>query len=519
MAPGCLKALQQRIEPRLPRRLRAVPLPALALISLLILINLVVWAVVGVVLRFYPGLTGTAVLAYTLGLRHALDADHISAIDLMTRRLIASGQRPVAVGTFFSLGHSTIVVITCVVVAATSGALRDRFNGFERVGNIIGTSVSAAVLLILCAGNAWVLWRLVRGLRAELQKDARWRKPREHREGRDRQLGGEDDEEAATPGGSPSPLAPYRDNVEVGADADADVDAEADADAVAEADMHERDRVRSLAGEDRPAGPHAVAAATAPDAMAHSGAHLKLEGGGFLVRVFRRLFVLIDRPWKMYPLGVLFGLGFDTSSEVALIGIASIQGAKGTSLWLILIFPALFTAGMCMLDTTDGALMMALYTSKTFSRDTVAILYYSIVLTGITIVVAAFIGFVQLFTLIGNVADPPPSGPFWDGVGAIGDHFDIVGGSICGLFVLAGVGSVLVYKPWRRRMDRRLAARAVRPSRPSQDERQAATVVTASDPVSVEAAPDLAAESPKKPDSKAPQLVAAVEVTGESSHQ
>lgn len=108
---------------------------------------------------------------------------------------------------------------------------------------------------------------------------------------------------------------------------------------------------------------------------------------------------------------------------------------------------------MCLLDTIDGALMMALYTSKAFARDHIAILYYSIVLTGITIVVSAFIGIVQLLTLVLNVAEP--EGSFWDGVEAIGDNFEIIGGSICGLFLVAGVGSVLIYKPWRRRMDRR----------------------------------------------------------------
>ncbi|CAK7241662.1 MAG: hypothetical protein STHCBS139747_003129 [Sporothrix thermara] len=511
MAPARLEALMQRIAPRLPRRLRAIPLPALALISLLVLINLVVWAVVGVVLRFYPGLTGTAVLAYTLGLRHALDADHISAIDLMTRRLIASGQRPVAVGTFFSLGHSTIVIITCIVVAATSGALRDRFNGFERVGNIIGTSVSAAVLLILCAGNAWVLWRLVRGLRAELRK--------EHE-------GGLDEEQAGMAGAAarsrPVP-EPYRDEV---TEEGRDLYDEVDADAVAEADIVQADADARHSGssssnsgsDDRTrAGPNAVAAATAPEnAMTDSAAHLRIEGGGFLVRIFRKLFVLIDRPWKMYPLGVLFGLGFDTSSEVALIGIASIQGAKGTSLWLILIFPALFTAGMCMLDTTDGALMMALYTSKTFSRDTVAILYYSVVLTGITIVVAAFIGVIQVLTLVSKVASP--TGRFWDGVGAIGDNFDIVGGSICGLFVLAGVGSVLVYKPWRRRMDRELAAR----EETRRLQREAAASVGT--PIVVDGSeldagiPNVISAQPQvKPSGKAQPRVTAVEVTASSS--
>ncbi|KAK7740462.1 hypothetical protein SLS53_005304 [Cytospora paraplurivora] len=344
----------------LPKPLRSLP-PAVAWqILLLIAVNAVVWAAVGVVLHFFPLLISAAVLSYTLGLRHALDADHISAIDLMTRRLIAAGQRPVSVGTWFSLGHSTIVIITCIVVAATSGALRERFDGFQRVGNIIGTSISAAFLLILCAGNAWVLYRLVKRLRVLL-----WEKQQQIR------------------------------------------------------NNHDEGTEEDTAGE-----------------------QLTLEGAGFLANVFRKLFRIVDRPWKMYPLGVMFGLGFDTSSEIAILGIASLQGAAGTSLWLILIFPVLFT---------DGALMMTLYTSKAFARDHIAILYYSIVLTGITIVVSAFIGIVQLLTLILNVAEP--EGTFWDGVSAIGDNFEIIGGSICGLFLVVGAGSVLVYGPWRRRMD------------------------------------------------------------------
>lgn len=117
---------------------------------------------------------------------------------------------------------------------------------------------------------------------------------------------------------------------------------------------------------------------------------------------------------------------------------------------------------MCMLDTTDGALMMALYTSHAFSRDVVAILYYSIVLTGITVVVSAFIGIVQLLSLVQNVADP--QGSFWDGVSAIGDHFDIVGGSICGVFVVVGLGSILLYSPWRRRVEKKPATVAATPT-------------------------------------------------------
>ncbi|KAI8951658.1 high-affinity nickel-transport protein-domain-containing protein [Xylaria longipes] len=364
--------------PSLPQRLKGLPAPVLYIILLLLIVNAAVWAAVAVVLHFHPTLVGSAVLSYTLGLRHALDADHIAAIDLMTRRLIASGQRPVTVGTFFSLGHSTIVIITCIVVAATAGALRDRFGSFQYIGGIIGTSVSAAVLLILCVGNGWVLYRLVSKLRGLL------REPDPHGSG----------------------------------DVDSEVEARDDDQAV-------RD--------------------------------LQLDGPGFMANVLRKFFRVIDRPWKMYPLGVLFGLGFDTSSEIAVLGIASVQGAQGTSLWIILIFPLLFTAGMCLVDTTDGALMMTLYTSKAFARDRVAILYYSIVLTGITVIVSAFIGVIQILSLVQHVAEP--EGSFWDGLTAIGDHYEIVGASIVGIFVLAGIGSVVIYQPWRRRMERRRAER------------------------------------------------------------
>ncbi|TVY71361.1 High-affinity nickel transport protein nic1 [Lachnellula suecica] len=176
-----------------------------------------------------------------------------------------------------------------------------------------------------------------------------------------------------------------------------------------------------------------------------------------MVRLFKRVFKFIDRPWKMYPLGVLFGLGFDTSSEIAVLGIASLQGAQGTSIWLILIFPLLFTAGMCLLDTTDGALMMTLYTSTSLARDTIAILYYSIVLSAITVLFAMTIGIIQLLSVVANYA----TGSFWDGVNAVGDHFDIIGGGICGAFVVFGGLSVVCYKPWRRSMDRRYGVRSV----------------------------------------------------------
>lgn len=338
--------------------IRRLPAPALAIIVLLILVNALVWIGCGVVLSFNPTLASTAVLAYTLGLRHALDADHISAIDLMTRRLIASGQRPVTVGTFFSLGHSTIVIITSIVVAASSAAISDRFDSFSNVGSIIGSSISASFLIVLGFMNAYIFYKLYRALQAA---------------------------------------------------------------------------IRSPTG--------------------HEVTELNLSGGGCMFAILRKLFKLIDRPWKMYPLGVLFGLGFDTSSEIALLGISSIQAARGTSIWLILIYPILFTAGMCLLDTFDGAAMMSLYTSTRLARDNIAILYYQCVLTAITVVVAVIIGALQLLIMILNI-DPDLDGAFWDGVETVGDHYDIVGGAICGSFLVFGGLAVSCYKPWRRRVDK-----------------------------------------------------------------
>src|ERR1700722_13049668 len=107
---------------------------------------------------------------------------------------------------------------------------------------------------------------------------------------------------------------------------------------------------------------------------------------------------------------------------------------------------------MCLIDTTDGALMMTLYTSSSLARDTIAILYYSIVLTAITVLVAICIGTIQLLSLVAGIANP--TGKFWDGVNEAGDHFDIIGGATCGSFVVFGITSVLVYRPWRRRIDR-----------------------------------------------------------------
>nr|KMM65715.1 high-affinity nickel transport protein nic1 [Coccidioides posadasii RMSCC 3488] len=293
--------------------LRRIPLPAIGIILLIAIANILVWIAAGVVLHFNPSLVSTAVLSYTLGLRHALDADHISAIDLMTRRLLATGQRAVTVGTFFSLGHSTIVIITSIVVAATAAAVSSKFDAYGKVGGIIGSSVSSAFLILLGIMNAYILYKLIQQIKKALKT----------------KQGAEE--------------------------------------------------------------------------------IWKIEGGGVLFRVLKAMFKLINRPWKMYPLGVLFGLGFDTSSEIALLGISSVQAAKGTSIWVILIFPILFTV----------------------------------------------IGVLQLLTLILNAAEP--EGRFWDGVETAGEYYDVIGGAICGCFIIIGGISVLVYPNWRQWAARKYA--------------------------------------------------------------
>jgi high-affinity nickel-transport protein len=347
--------------------LRKLPGSALAIVLFLVLVNLLIWTACAIVLHFHTSLVSTAVLAYTLGLRHALDADHIAAIDLCTRRLVASGQRPVTVGTFFSLGHSTIVVVTSIVVAASSAAISSRFDAFGNVGGIIGSSVSSAFLIILGSMNAYILYKLTRTLRATIR----------------------------------SPIG------------------------------------------------HETANTT----------NLFPANGGCLTSLLQKFFYLIDAPWKMYPLGVLFGLGFDTSSEVALLGISAIQASHGTSIWLILIFPVLFTAGMCLLDTIDGAAMMSLYSSARLASDSIAVLYYQCVLTALTVAVALVIGTLQLLTMVLAIK-PGLGGPFWKGVEVAGEEYDVIGGCVCGAFVVFGGLAVVGYGPWRRRVDRWRAVHA-----------------------------------------------------------
>jgi high-affinity nickel-transport protein len=169
-----------------------------------------------------------------------------------------------------------------------------------------------------------------------------------------------------------------------------------------------------------------------------------LNRRGFLSRIFRPLFKLVTRSWHMLAIGFLFGLGFDTATEVALFGLSSAQAADGMSLSVIMVFPALFTAGMSLIDTTDGVLMLGAY-GWAYMKP-IRKLYYNMTITAVSVVVAVLIGGLETLNLIGDQLGLTDGGGFWGAVGAINDNFGVLGYLIVGIFVLSWGGSVLFYK-------------------------------------------------------------------------
>jgi high-affinity nickel-transport protein len=169
---------------------------------------------------------------------------------------------------------------------------------------------------------------------------------------------------------------------------------------------------------------------------------LLLNKRGFIARLFRPLFRLISKSWHMFPLGFLFGLGFDTATEVTLLGMSATQAAQGVSTWSIMVFPALFAAGMSLVDTTDGILMLEAY-GWAYIKP-IRKLYYNLTITLVSIIVAVVIGGIEALGLLGDQFGL--SGWFWDGIGALNDHFNGLGFIIIGVFIFAWIGSVLVYR-------------------------------------------------------------------------
>jgi nickel/cobalt transporter (NiCoT) family protein len=314
---------------------------------LLIAFNLIAWglALAGFAIQF-PALLGTALLAYTFGLRHAVDADHISAIDNVTRKLMQENKRPVAVGFFFSLGHSTIVVALSIAIAIAATFIQSSIPALKNAGGLIGTSVSATFLFLIAFINILVLWEIFQAF----QKVKR----------------GED----------------YNDQT-----------------------IDEFLNQRGLMG-----------------------------------RFFRPLLKVVDKSWKMYPVGVLFGLGFDTATEVGILGIAAVEAGKGLPIFYILIFPALFTAGMCLLDTTDGILMLGAY-GWAFVKP-MRKLYYNLNITLVSVLVALVVGTIEVLSIIANQFNL--SGSIWNYVGTL--DFGLLGTLIIGIFIVSWVISTIIYK-------------------------------------------------------------------------
>jgi nickel/cobalt transporter (NiCoT) family protein len=319
-----------------------------AIYALLIAANVAAWAWALVAFQDYPVLLGTAVLAYSFGLRHAVDADHIAAIDNVTRKLMQEGKRPLAAGLFFSLGHSSVVVLATIAVAATAAAFKDQLDDIHAFGGMIGTAVSAAFLLVIAAINVVILVQVYRTFR----------------------------------------------------------------------------RVKN-------GGPYVV-----------EDLDLILAKSGFFARLFRRLFALIERSWHMYPLGFLFGLGFDTATEVGLLGISAAEASNGLPIWSILVFPALFTAGMTLIDTTDSVLMVGAY-GWAFAKP-VRKLYYNMTITFASVAVAVIIGGTETLGLIASKFGL--SGGIWDAVAGLNDSFGMLGYLIVAVFVVCWVASMTIYR-------------------------------------------------------------------------
>jgi len=292
---------------------------------------------------------GTGALAYTLGMRHAFDADHIAAIDNTTRKLMADGKRPLGVGFFFSLGHSSVVMGLTVLLGLGAKALgsqvRDDSSALHHYTGLIGTSVSGAFLLLIALLNVVVLVGILRVF---------------------------------------------------------------------------RDMRNGLYDEDE--------------------LERQLDNRGFLMRFFGPIARRIDTSWKMYPLGILFGLGFDTATEIALLVLAGSSVAAGLPFWALLSLPLLFAGGMSLLDTNDGSFMNFAY-GWAFSRP-VRKVFYNLTITGLSILVAALIGGLEIAQVLARQLSL--TGGFWDVAAA----FDLnkAGYWLVGVFV--GVW-VLALTIWR----------------------------------------------------------------------
>lgn len=326
----------------------ASPRSTITLFIGLITVNLLAWAWALVAFSDYPMLLGTAVLAYSFGLRHAVDADHIAAIDNATRKLIQEGQATQSVGLYFSLGHSSVVILASVLIALSAASLQDELESFHGIGALIGTSVSAAFLLLVALINLVILRSVFRAFRRVRQGER-----------------------------------------------------------VGEAELQGM-----------------------------------LAGSGPIARLARPLFRLIRRSWHLYPLGFLFGLGFDTATEIGLLGIAASQAAQNLPMLSILVFPALFTAGMALVDSADSVLMTGAY--RWAQVRPARKLYYNLTITSASVLVALLVGSMEALNLLAEQLQL--EGGAWDFIAQVNEHFGLLGFLIIGLFAATWLLSWAFYR-------------------------------------------------------------------------
>ena len=319
-----------------------------ALFAFLLTINVLAWLWAIVAFSDRPTLLATGLLAYVLGLRHAVDADHIATIDNVVRKLMQEGKHPLAAGLFFALGHSSAVALAVAAIAAAAFALRGLFHDFKVIGNIIGTGASAFFLLTIGVINLVILRSV-------------WQNFQRARRGKD---GGE-----------------------------------------AEFD-------------------------------------LLLSGTGLMSRILRPLFRMVTASWQMLAVGLLFGLGFDTATEISLFTVAAGHASGGLSFGNVMVFPALFAAGMTLVDTADSVLMVGAY-GWAFLNP-VRKLWYNLTITAISVVVALLIGGIEALGLIASKLEL--EGGFWNLVTDLSQSLANFGYLVVGIFLVSWVASFALYR-------------------------------------------------------------------------
>ena len=327
----------------LPRNLHAH-----LLLTALLFVNIVAWIWAFIAFGHTPALMAASLLAWCYGLRHAVDADHIAAIDNVTRKMMQQGKKPFSVGTWFSLGHSTIVVLATIAIAATATAFSNKMEWFHETGGIIGTTISAVFLILMALVNLVILhgvWHAFHRLKKGEQVTQNF-----------------------------------------------------------DANMQ----------------------------------------GGMMSWVFKKTFRLVSRSWQMYLVGFLFGLGFDTATEIGVLGISAAGASEGMSIWSILVFPALFTSGMALIDTLDSIIMVGAY-GWAFNKPQRK-LYYNMTITGTSVIVALFIGGTEALGLLMDKLNL--QGGVWEIVGLMNENLSNAGFFVVGLFILCWLISLLNYK-WK----------------------------------------------------------------------